>query len=197
MGICQTCLLPEPASVIHVWGRESLLISSRKKQPLPVRRRLDADRACMANALGYPDTSRNTFDAIAKPESFSLLYLNPPYDSEIGSAGNNRMERLFLEYTYPWLVMDGVVAMVIAFERLYDCAGILSSHFSRLNVFRMTDKESVQYRQIAVLEVRRNERGGAVEENERQLQDISPYGSFNALRELNSSAFAPYVVTVG
>jgi hypothetical protein len=142
---------------------------------------LNADRACMANARGIRTLQGNTFDAIAKPESFSLLYLNPPYDSEIGSAGNNRMERLFLEYTYRWLVMDGVLAMIIPFEPLYDCAGILSSHFSRLNLFRMTDKESVQYRQIAVLSVRRNVRGGAVEENKRQLQDISPYGSFNAL----------------
>jgi hypothetical protein len=46
----------------------------------------------------------------AGSESFSLLYLNPPYDSEIGSAGNSRMERLFLEHTYRWLVMDGDVS---------------------------------------------------------------------------------------
>jgi 16S rRNA G966 N2-methylase RsmD len=39
-----------------------------------------------------PVVSGHFKDAIAKPESFSLLYLNPPYDSEIGSAGNNRMD---------------------------------------------------------------------------------------------------------
>ena len=40
----------------------------------------------------------------AKLGSFSVLYLNPPYDSEVGSIDNRRMEYLFLEYTYrPWI----------------------------------------------------------------------------------------------
>jgi len=43
----------------------------------------------------------------------SLLYLNPPYDSEIGQVANSRMERLFLDHTYRWLAMDGVLVMVI------------------------------------------------------------------------------------
>src|ERR1017187_3605759 len=87
---------------------------------------LDAERALAASARGIETIQGNAFDAIAKPESFSLLYLNPPYDSEIGSVGNNRMERLFLEHTFRWLVMDGVLAMAIPFERLMDCAGLLS-----------------------------------------------------------------------
>jgi hypothetical protein len=71
------------------------------------------------------------------------------------------MERLFLDHTYRWLAMDGVLAMVIPFERLMDCAGLLSSHFAAINVFRMTDEESVRFRQIAVLGVRSNVRGAA------------------------------------
>jgi len=101
----------------------------------------------------------NAFDAITKPESFSLLYLNPPYDSEIGSVANNRMERLFLDHTYRWLVPEGVLVLVIPFERLYDCVGVLASHFGRLSVLRMTDEESVRFRQIPVFGVRRNIRG--------------------------------------
>ena len=112
---------------------------------------LDAERALIAQSKGIETIQGNAFDAIARPESFSLLYLNPPYDSEIGQVANNRMERLFLDHTYRWLAMDGVLAMVIPFERLMDCAGLLSSHFTALNVFRMTDEESVRFRQIAVL----------------------------------------------
>jgi len=112
---------------------------------------LDAERALAASATGIETIQGNTFDAIAKQESFSLLYLNPPYDSEIGSIGNSRMERLFLEHTFRWLVMEGVLVLVIPFERLHECAGVLSSHFARLNIFRMTDEESVRFRQIAVL----------------------------------------------
>jgi len=93
---------------------------------------LDAERALAASALGIKTTQGNTFDTIAKPETFSLLYLNPPYDSEIGPIANSRMERLFLEHTFRWLVMEGVLVLVIPFERLHECAGVLSSHFSRL-----------------------------------------------------------------
>jgi hypothetical protein len=39
----------------------------------------------------------NVFGAHAKSESFSLLYLNPPYDSEIGSFDNQRMKYRFIE----------------------------------------------------------------------------------------------------
>jgi Uncharacterised methyltransferase family (DUF6094) len=155
---------------------------------------LDAERARTASAKGIETIQGNTFDAVAKPESFSLLYLNPPYDSEIGSVGNRRMEAVFLEHVYRWLVMDGVLVLVIPFERLHDCAGLLSSHFTRLTVFRMTDPESVQYRQIAVLGTRCDVRGAAIESNKRQLQRISPYGSFTGLPELSPDACEPYAV---
>src|ERR1017187_4997392 len=155
---------------------------------------LDAERARIASANGIETIQGNAFDAIAKPESFSLLYLNPPYDSEIGPVANSRMERLFLEHTFPWLVMDGVLVLVIPYGRLHECAGVLSSHFTRLNIFRMTDEESVRFRQIAVLGVRHNVRGVAVEEARRQIQRISPYGSFQALPELAPGACDPYFV---
>jgi hypothetical protein len=136
----------------------------------------------------------DTFDAIAKPESFSLLYLNPPYDSEIGTIANRRMETVFLEHTYRWLRMDGDLILVIPFERLRDCSGILSSHFASLRFFRMADPDSVQYRQIAVFGVRREVRGSAVENNKRQLHSIGLYGSFLELTKLQPGACAPYSV---
>jgi len=147
----------EPASVIDPCvgqGTALHLVTSNA----PVRSygiELDAERARVAGASGIETIQGNTFDAIIKPASFSLLYLNPPYDSEIGSIANRRMETVFLEHTYRWLAMEGVLVLVIPFERLHDCVGILSSHFASLNVLRMADPDSVQYRQIAVLGVRR------------------------------------------
>ena len=155
---------------------------------------LDAERARIASVNGIETIQGNAFDALARPESFSLLYLNPPYDSEIGSIANRRMEAVFLEHTYRWLAMEGVLILVIPFERLHDCTGILSSHFASLNVFRMTDDESVKYRQIAVLGQRRDVRGAAVEHNRRQLQSLGFYGSFQALPELQPGACPPYFV---
>jgi hypothetical protein len=163
----------------------------------PVRRygvELDAERAQIACASGIETIQGNTFDAIAKPESFSLLYLNPPYDSEIGSIANRRMEAVFLEHTYRWLVTDGVLILVIPYERLHDCAGILSSHFTALNVFRMTDPESIHYRQIAVLGVRHDVRGAALEANKRELRNIGSYGSFEKVPELQPGVCQPYLV---
>ena len=60
----------------------------------------------------------NAFDAHAKVESFSLLYLNPPYDSEINLTGNRRLEKLFLEHTYHWLVPHGILVLVIPYGQL-------------------------------------------------------------------------------
>ena len=155
---------------------------------------LDAERALTAGSSGITTIQGNAFDAVAHSESFSLLYLNPPYDSEIGSVANNRMERLFLEHTYRWLVPEGILVLVIPFERLHDCAGILASHFARLNVLRMTDEEAVRFRQIAVVGVRKDVRGAALETNKRQLQRISPYGSLSELPALEAGVVSPYIV---
>jgi Uncharacterised methyltransferase family (DUF6094) len=155
---------------------------------------LDAERARIASSKGIETIQGNTFDTIVKPESFSLLYLSPPYDSEIGTMVNRRMETVFLEHTYRWLRMDGVLILVIPFERLHDCTGILSSHFAVPNVFRMTDPDSVQYRQIAVFGVRREVKGSAVVDNKRQLHSIGLYGSFLKLVELEPGVCAPYSI---
>ena len=187
---------PQPASVIDPCVGQGTALQLLTGDAA-VRRygvELDAERARIATSKGIETIQGNAFDAIAKSESFSLLYLNPPYDSEIGSVANNRMERLFLDHTYRWLVSEGVLVLVIPFERLYDCAGVLGSHFGRLSVLRMTDEESVRFRQIAVLGIRRNIRGTALEDNRRFLQSISPYGSFHALPELTPSSCAPYSV---
>jgi hypothetical protein len=186
----------EPASVIDpcVGQGTALHLVTRDAPVRPYGVELDAERARIANSKGIETIQGNTFDTIAKPESFSLLYLNPPYDSEIGSTANRRMEAVFLEHTYRWLVMEGILVLVIPFERLQDCTGILSSHFTALSVLRMTDRDSVQYRQVAVLGIRREVRGVAVESNKRQLQSVGLYGSFLKVPELQPGACSHYSV---
>ena len=60
---------------------------------------LDTRRAEEAAATGIRMIQGNVFDTHAKVERFSLLYLNPPYDSEINLTGNRRMERMFSRLT--------------------------------------------------------------------------------------------------
>jgi hypothetical protein len=155
---------------------------------------LDTGRAEDASASGIRMIQGNTFDAQAKVESFSLLYLNPPYDSEIDLTGNRRMERLFLEHTHRWLVQHGILIFVIPFERFADCAGIVAGHFAQVAAFRMTDPESIRFRQIVVFGVRRNVRGAAHEENLRRTLALGANGAYSRLPELAAEATGPFVV---
>jgi hypothetical protein len=62
------------------------------------------------------------FDVRSPAEAFSLLYLNPPYDLEIGTTNNQRLELVFLEQTYRWLKPGAVLVFVIPQPQLRVCA---------------------------------------------------------------------------
>lgn len=157
---------------------------------------LDTRRAEEAAEAGIRMIQGNAFDAHAKAESFSMLYLNPPYDSEINLTGNRRLERLFLEHTHHWLVLQGILVFVVSFDQLNDCAGILSAKFSRICAFRLTDAESVRFRQVVVFGERRNVRGSAHEENLLRIRVLAQHGGYEKLPELIPGAVEPYVVPV-
>jgi SAM-dependent methyltransferase len=116
---------------------------------------IDANRAEQARSMGVETLQASAFDVRSPAEAFSLLYLNPPYDFEIGETNNQRLELVFLEHTYRWLKPGGVLVFVIPQPQLRVCARILSEHFTDLSVYRLTDPASVQYKQAAVLGVRR------------------------------------------
>jgi len=132
---------------------------------------LDVDRADQANAAGVETTHANLFDVQAKANSFSLLYLNPPYDSEVASFGNKRMELLFLQKTFRWLVPDGVLLMVVPHGQLQGCVNLLAEAFTEFQVLRLTDPESVKFDQVALLAVRSRVSGTAYEANRKRLID--------------------------
>ena len=157
---------------------------------------LDARRADQARATGIRVIQGNAFDAHAKVESFSLLYLNPPYDSEINRTGNRRLEKLRLEHTYHWLVPQGVLVFVIPYEQLKDCVSLLSAYFTRMTVLRLEDPESVRFRQIAVFGVRRNVRGDALEDNRRHLTLLSGHDGYAKLSALEDGASPPFTIPV-
>src|ERR1700739_3251750 len=163
---------PGPCSVVDPCAGKGTALNLITAQAPAIRFgvELDTARAEEAAMSGIRMIQGNTFDAQAKAESFSLLYLNPPYDSEIDLSGNRRMERLFLEHTHRWLIKHGVLVLVIPYEQLSECAGVLSGSFTRISVFRMMDPESLRFRQVVVFAVRQNIRGAAIEDNRRRLQ---------------------------
>jgi uncharacterized methyltransferase DUF6094 len=116
---------------------------------------IDANRAEQAKVLGIETLQANAMDVRCPADSISLLYLNPPYDLELGPTNNQRLELVFLEHTYRWLKPGGVLVFVIPQPQLKPCARILSEHFADLSIYRLTEPVSVQYKQVAVLGRRR------------------------------------------
>jgi hypothetical protein len=111
---------------------------------------IDADRAAACSLKGIPTVYGSTFECRVPAESFSLLYLNPPYDSEVGPHSNRRMELVFLEHCFRWVITEGVLVFVIPVTSLGACARLLTSQFERLSVFRLEHPECVRFKQIVV-----------------------------------------------
>jgi SAM-dependent methyltransferase len=116
---------------------------------------LDAGRAGQARTKGIDVIHGNCFDVQCPVESFSLIYLNPPYDFEISEEKSQRMEKPFLEHVYRWLKPLGVLVLVVPARRVVDCAVVLSRHFRDLRIYRLTEPESVRYQQVALFALRR------------------------------------------
>lgn len=117
---------------------------------------LDTGRAREAGTKGISVIHGNCFDVQSPVESFSLIYLNPPYDFEISEEKSQRMEKLFLEHVYRWLKPGGVLVVVVPGKRIADCTVLLSRHFRDIRVYRLREPESVRYGQVAVFGVRRS-----------------------------------------
>lgn len=119
---------------------------------------LDAYRAEEAGRCIEHVIQGSCFDLHCPVESFSLLYLNPPYDWTESEIRGERTEGVFLEHCYRWLKPGGVLVLVIPCSRLGSCSEILAVHFRDKSVYRLSEPEAMRYEQIAVFGVRRNHR---------------------------------------
>ena len=116
---------------------------------------IDADRAAACIQIGIPTVHGSAFECKVQAETCSLLYLNPPYDTELGPHHNRRMELVFLEHCYRWVKTDGVLVFIIPITALNACARLLASQFDRMSVFRMEHPESVRFHQVVVFGTRK------------------------------------------
>jgi hypothetical protein len=138
---------------------------------------IDAHRSAQAKSLGIDVLHANTLDVRCGAESVSLLYLNPPYDWEYGQGKNKRLELIFLDHTYRWLKSEGVLVFVIPQPRIQPCARLLAEHFRDIRVYRLTAPESVRFKQVAILAVRRKRhdrvRDAALSQSTRYLESLA------------------------
>jgi SAM-dependent methyltransferase len=120
---------------------------------------LDAHRAAQARARIGQVLYGNCFDVECRAESFSLLYLNPPYDSSVTEdSSSERLEALFLRHTYRWLKPGGILILLIPVAQLAVCGNRLSVQFKDVEVYRLNELRSVRYKQIVVFGARRTRR---------------------------------------
>ena len=126
---------------------------------------LDALRAKAAQESGIQTIQGSAFDVQSKVDQFSLLYLNPPYDAEVGQFANKRMEYVFLDHTYRWLKQGGVLVFVIPEDRIIHCTDILATHFADVRVYRMEDPESIRFKQIVIFGTRKPQHGTVRDKN--------------------------------
>ena len=143
---------------------------------------IDANRCQQARSLGIDTLQADTMDVRCPAESVSLLYLNPPYDLEVGPGNHRRLELAFVEHTYRWLKPGGILVLVIPQPQLKACARILSEHCRDLTIYRLTEPASILYKQIAVI--------GARSKRHQYLRDSA---LLEAVRWLEATASEPHL----
>ena len=92
--------------------------------------------------------------------SFSLLWLNPPYDwaaRDNDIEKSERYERTFLRDCVPYLCSRGILVYLIPQGRLDGrIAGMLSYRFEQIDVYRFPEDAYKAYRQLVVMGVLKN-----------------------------------------
>lgn len=119
---------------------------------------LNAYRAEQAALDLTQSVQGNCLETHCAVKSFGLTYANPPYDWSIAEDQWERLETAFLNHIFRWLVPAGVLLLVIPAERAADCAPILGSHFKSVRIWKLSEPESVKYRQVLIAGVRRTRR---------------------------------------
>ena len=99
------------------------------------------------------------WDVTTRRRSYALLWLNPPYDWEVGQGESKRqrMEYRFLQATIDKLAPGGVLVYLVPRSILGDqkVMRLLSAHCEKLNVWRLPEGEYKRFRQVVCLGVRR------------------------------------------
>ena len=172
---------PEPSSVLDPCAGTGAAFRSLT-EGANVRRygiELDAHRAEEARRGLDEVVQGNALETHTAVESFSLVYLNPPFDWEIGPGRNERMEKIFAEHVARWVCPGGVLVMILPFDRVYDCRTVLTTQFRDKAIYRLTEPDAVAYREVVLFGVRRtrHERDrmsdAAVNQGHRILADLT------------------------
>jgi SAM-dependent methyltransferase len=109
---------------------------------------INTDRVKIAKNLLSKVVAGNLFSVRARPASFSILYLNPPYDFD---AEDGRTELSFFKHTLPYLTPRGLLLFVVPQKRITPrIARVLSAYFEDLKVRKFPADEFQSFGQIVI-----------------------------------------------
>lgn len=108
------------------------------------------------------------------------------------STGNQRLELVFLDRCYGWLKTAGGLIFVIPVTALSHCAKRLASQFERISVFHLNHRESVRFKQVAVLGVRKKEHQRGDTRHADQLLRMAYH--YDALPPLSCETAERYII---
>ena len=109
---------------------------------------LDADRAAASTQNGIATVHGSAFECRVLAETCSLLYLNPPYDTEVGPHSNKRMELVFLEHCYRWVSSEGVLVFVVPGPAVGTCARPPAASLIGFPPFDSTSRKPARFDQV-------------------------------------------------
>ena len=149
---------------------------------------LQQERSEISKAALDNFISGDFFNTMIANNTFSVLFLNPPYDED---AEEKRMEHQFLVRATRYLVADGILIYIIPKKRIFLSAKYLSAHYNRLTVWYFPEPEREDFDQVVIFGVKRqrpvNDEAGA------QQLIRAARGTPPSLYELNAHYFAPTV----
>ena len=114
---------------------------------------INRERAEVAQKILTKVVAGNLFSVRARPEGFSILYLNPPYDFD---QEDGRTELSFLKHSLPYLAPGGLLLFLVPQRRVTTrIARVLSAYFDNLKVRKFPAAEFQSFGQIVIARIKK------------------------------------------
>lgn len=115
---------------------------------------LDNERADTASIKLNNILYGSIYETIVRPiDSFSMLYLNPPYEWESG----DRMEFLFLKQSHKWLTSGGALIYIVP-EHILTLPKIshwIARRYENIRIYRFTKEDYPKFKQVVMFAYKR------------------------------------------
>lgn len=132
-------------------------------------------------------------DITCSHKSISLLWLNPPYDDEVGEkeTRKRRLEYIFLQNTLKVLQTGGLLVYIVPLKLLQqkNVAKFLAGYFEGLRIYKLPGGEFERFGQVVLFGYRKP--SGSLDEGE--LAKFEQHARLEHLQELDATC-APLLV---